>query len=207
MSVLDAFANGNVIQFIHARTGILFEQAFIVEPMAIAGRYTFALVQEPNLHLRVNDKGIVQLNGARGQWAQFELQTVQGQPNLIMLRSIGNNGKRNLLGGVHWFLGVDQYGQWIGNAGPDALTVRVVTTGMRTRQGVSGAPALPWDDTISARITYDHLAALYKYGYLQLKQVVPRKLIDAALHVINHQLGKTDAWEVDEAHGGKILTM
>jgi hypothetical protein len=119
----------------------------------------------------------------------------------VRLKPVAHQKKANRSGGLGWYIGAatasdgDSHAQpqLVGDAGADAsslFTLAVVSTrgafaldSERTR--FSGS----FDREPSSLLTDSQRHAFMRDGFLQIRDVVPMKLVNAALRRINHELG------------------
>lgn len=191
----SSFRDGAFVRLVHVGgydSGIVFRIKHMPQ-----GMYCFEVAPTFNRTLRIGPDGTVDLHGMYGPWAQFDVTLVSGDggDSVIMLQSVGNRGKTNRTGSAGWHLAFNAKTQQPEGVGPPDASAhwRVVPVSQEevTRQIALGTdadrPPL-WDDRAS--LSHDELLFFRDNGYLQVRDIVPRALVDAALRIINMELGR-----------------
>lgn len=133
-------------------------------------------VTEQSNSLRIKQNGCVDMNGARGPWARFE---VLAEADSIRLKSVGHMDKH----GASVFLEARDGGLTSGSTGScfSLLPADSASCTLGTRPSAASAPAFALTDAQKAAFVRD--------GFVVLRGLVPQPLVDDALRSINNGLG------------------
>jgi len=124
-------------------------------------------------NLRVRPNGAIDTQGGRGGWARFWVdREPDGDENSIRLLNVGHHEQR----------------------GNDVFLAASIVPADQCPAASAPVPEPP-----AVLLSDEEKAAFVRHGYLVLRGVVGRELVDAALRAINNQLGQgSAAWEPDE---------
>eukprot|EP00045_Choanoeca_perplexa_P003389 m.30900 g.30900 ORF g.30900 m.30900 type:complete len:583 (-) comp12014_c0_seq1:95-1843(-) len=150
------------------------------------------LLQAKPGSLRILPSGHVDLNGGEGKWAQFT--PVFHDDGTVSFKNFGNEGKVNLAQATDWYLGYDSSGDITGRAslGPESHFKLVALSFLEKamvhmyRQGADVAKDAVFMEDVD--LTLSQKQHFVEQGFVHVPNVIPDRLIDDALKVINAQL-------------------
>mmetsp|Transcript_8147 Transcript_8147/g.26231 ORF Transcript_8147/g.26231 Transcript_8147/m.26231 type:complete len:402 (+) Transcript_8147:1-1206(+) len=121
--------------------------------------------------LRVRPNGAIDTQGGRGVWARFWVHCEPDDETAIRLQNVGHQEQRG--------------------------TAVFLTASIVPADQCPAAAPLP--EPPAVLLSDEQKAAFVRDGFLVVRGIVGRDLIDAALRAINHQLGQgSAAWEQDD---------
>lgn len=191
---------GAVVQVTHASSKQQFQALIETKSDATAAtQLSFCALDRPYEKLRVALTGHVGWAIAATKFASFQLE-FDGQDSascLVRFRSLAHQKKANRDGTVGWYLGVQDVrsdelaliGDASGASEQSLFLLDVVS--VRAAFALDATRMVFHHDQhqIVSKLSQSQRVSFMRNGYLQIRDAVPMKLVNAALRRINHELG------------------